>query len=261
MKIEIFLRTHDASNVHAGAERYCNFSKSTLALGCTRSLIRSLNQFRGTVQLIVSDDHSSDSFVNDLKESLTHCRFPYKLIHLDQSGNNYSCLKQFELCHDSTADLVYSVEDDYLHCESAISEMVENYLYFKSKLNNEVAMFPYDAVEEYEPPWLGPSVLVRGTRRHWKTGPNTTGTFMCSPEIVRKYWHHFYDLATYYVPWQDHKPGQTSKSEQETICQIWKNHVTRFNPIPSLALHMQFEQHRDPYINWQDWWDRYACSF
>lgn len=261
MKLSVFIRTHDTHNVHSGATRYCEFDKAKLALGCVRSIVRSLNNFSDQADITILDDHSSPDFVNNLKSILSHSHHPTNLIILDKVGNNYSCLRTWELCRDSRSNLIYSVEDDYLHHEFAIPEMVENYFYFKSKINNEIALFPYDAVEEYEPPWLGPSVLVRGTRRHWKTGPNTTGTFMCSPLVVKTHWEHFYNLATYYVPWQDQKPEVKSMSEQDTICKIWSDHVNRFNPIPSLALHMQFEQHRDPYINWQQWWDDYAKEF
>lgn len=261
MKLSVFLRTHDVSNVHSGAERYCNLKKYDLAIGCVRSIVRSLNNFNQAAELTILDDNSTSNFINKIKSILSYSRHPSYLVQLDKNGNNYSCLRTWEHCRDSDSELIYSVEDDYLHCESAITEMVENYTYFKSKLGNEVAIFPYDAVEEYEPPWLGPSMLVRGTHRHWKTGPNTTGTFMCNPEIVRKYWEHFYNLATYYVPWQDYKPEIKSMTEQDTICKIWQKYVTRFNPIPSLALHMQFEQHRDPYIDWQQWWNDYAKEF
>jgi len=32
----------------------------------------------------------------------------------------------------------------------------------------------------------------------------------------------------------------------------------RFNPIPSLALHMQFDAQWDPFIEWKQWWKDYA---
>jgi len=34
--------------------------------------------------------------------------------------------------------------------------------------------------------------------------------------------------------------------------------VIRVNPIPSLALHIQFEAQRDPHIQHLDWWNKYS---
>ena len=45
---------------------------------------------------------------------------------------------------------------------------------------------------------------------------------------------------------------------QDTFGEIWKNDVIRINPIPSLALHIQFEKQRDPHINHLDWWNKYS---
>ena len=46
--------------------------------------------------------------------------------------------------------------------------------------------------------------------------------------------------------------------EGNTIGEIWKNDVIRVNPIPSLALHIQFEKQRDPFINHMQWWNKYS---
>jgi hypothetical protein len=44
-------------------------------------------------------------------------------------------------------------------------------------------------------------------------------------------------------------------SEASTINKIWREKVLLFTPIPSLALHLQYEEHKDPYLNWAEWWD------
>ena len=53
----------------------------------------------------------------------------------------------------STADLVYSVEDDYLHCTEALQEMLLSYQYLKSHYNlqKELCLFPFDNPEDYVP--------------------------------------------------------------------------------------------------------------
>jgi predicted SAM-dependent methyltransferase len=46
--------------------------------------------------------------------------------------------------------------------------------------------------------------------------------------------------------------------EDETINQLFRTRgYYLFTPIPSLALHMQYDTEEDNQINWREWWDRY----
>jgi 2-polyprenyl-3-methyl-5-hydroxy-6-metoxy-1,4-benzoquinol methylase len=48
------------------------------------------------------------------------------------------------------------------------------------------------------------------------------------------------------------------KMEDNTINRLFQERgYYLFVPMPSLALHMQYETERDPYINWREWWDKY----
>lgn len=253
MNIEIILRTHNLSNVHKDRQRYFNISKTKLIQGCLTSLIRSANMLVGhDVSYVVLDDHSTDELIDSFDDIFALTSYPYQIINLDQRGHNYSGLKQFEYCKNSTADIVYSVEDDYLHCSSALVEMVEAYVLFKQKMQKEVCIYPFDMPDDYVPPWLEPCYVVHGTKRHWKTGTWTTQTMMCNPCVFNDYWAIFEELANGY------DPNTHLIHEGNTISKIWKNHVPRFSPIPSLALHMQFDTQVDPFIDWKMWWGKYS---
>jgi hypothetical protein len=257
MKLEIILRTHDQSNVHTDRQRYCGFDKKTLILGCLTSLIKSSNLvFNHEVNFKILDDHSSPEFIEQVHNVFNGCKWPYELYNLSQTGYNYSALKQFEYCRDSEADLVYSVEDDYLHCPSALAEMLESYELFKAKSGQEVVMYPFDMPDDYVPPHMQPCFVVHGSHRHWKTGIWTTNTFMLRPQVLIDHWPVFEKLATQYDP-DYSRPGEHIH-EGNTICNIWKDHALRFSPVQSLALHMQFDTQMDPYINWEQWWKDYT---
>lgn len=252
MKLEVIFRTHNKSNVHKDRQRYHGIDKTSLILGCLNSVVVSCNLVEGyDINFVVLDDHSTQDLFPRLEHVFSKSRYPYTLINLEQEGYNHSALKQFEYCRDSKADLIYSVEDDYLHCESAIPEMLENYSIFKRNLGKEVCIYPFDMPDDYEPRHMEPCYVVHGTKRHWKTGAWTTNTMMCSPQVFRDHWSLFEKLATQY------SPITYAVHEGNTICSIWRNHVPRFSPIPSLALHMQFDTQRDPYINWKEWWEKY----
>ena len=42
--------------------------------------------------------------------------------------------------------------------------------------------------------------------------------------------------------------------EGTTINHIWRNDAVLFTPIPSVALHMQYDKQKDPYLNWEELW-------
>lgn len=264
MKLEIILRTHDKTNVHKTSRsdievepRYCGFDKKTLALGCIASLIRSANEVKDCdVTFKVLDDHSTDEFLVELEELFDKSNWPHELIHLRENGFNHSSLKGFESARDSDADFVYLVEDDFLHTPSCIIELIANWTYFNQMSGQEIVLYPFDFPDDYRPP--SPAYIVYGTNRHWRTGLWTTYTLFLRPQVVKDNWQLFEDLAIKYDPTYS-IPMEENVSELSTIGKIWTERgALRFSPIPSLALHMQFEKQKDPYINWEQWWNDYA---
>lgn len=264
MKLEIILRTHDGNNIHGKEKRYIPVSKRELIIGCVSSLVNSANQLTNCfIHFIILDDHSTEELISSLKDIFSHSIHSWKLIHLDERGFNYSALKQFEYCKYSSADLVYSVEDDYLHSPSAIKEMIDAYRSLKKKYNlNEVCIFPYDTPQEYEFNLNEKYLITREKHRHWKSSTWTTQTFMTSPKVFQDHWKHFERLAKefkvvpkhlkYILNWDD------IVWEDTTIGNVWRDYVPVFHPIPSLALHIQFEKEKDPYIDHYEWWSKYT---
>jgi glycosyltransferase involved in cell wall biosynthesis len=257
--LDIIVRTCDRTNVHNDwRKRYCGFDKNVLLIGCIRSLIRSVLKTQGIdVSVTVLDDHSSTETVEHLQRLL--CHLPQaKFIPLEEFGYNYSAHQQWLMCRDSKADLVYSVEDDYLHVDTAIQEMVDSFEFFRQRIkNDDIVLYPFDKPTEYNPPTRR-DFIVHGSARHWRTGVYTTNTIMTKPKIFRVHWSKFETLALKYNG--DYlNPRVEHFDEANTIQPIWEQgHAIRFNPIPSLALHMQFDQEKDPWIDWMQWWDNFA---
>jgi glycosyltransferase involved in cell wall biosynthesis len=257
--LDIIIRTHDKSNV-SKFPRFISVSKRELIEGCITSLINSANQCKNKINIIVLDDHSSQEFLHNLHNILKTSRHSTKIISLEQGGANQSALSQFEYCKNSTADLVYSVEDDYLHSPSALYEMLSEYDYVSSKYNlpQPLCIFPWDQPEDYEPKHNTPELIMRGQYRHWKTGWATTYTMMTSPKVFQEHWKLFEKLATEYQEWDGIGNKNDTIHEGNTISYIWSNHIIRINPIPSLVLHMQSSLQEDPYIDWKYWWNTYT---
>ena len=257
--LEVFLRTCDIKNVHNDwRKRYCGIDKSELLLGCLTSLVNAIkNTNNVSISLVVLDDHSSKETTDKIKEIISLIPNS-KFIALEGFGYNNSNHQQWIMCRDSSADLVYSVEDDYLHCESSIQEMVDSFYFFCARLNHEnIVLYPFDHPSEYNPP-SRKDFIVHGSARHWRTGNFSTCVLMTTPQLFKAHWELFELLALKYNG--DYlNPRTEHYEESNTIFKIWDNgHAVRFNPIPSLALHMQFDLEKDPFIDWQKWWSDYT---
>ncbi|OBI59752.1 hypothetical protein A5706_01315 [Mycobacterium sp. E796] len=257
MLLDIHLQTHSETSVH-GAHRYVGAAKSEVMLRCTRSLVTSVNQADANIILRVFDDHSSPEAVTALRRILATCKHSVEFVALEDTGYNASCLASFSRARDDARELIYFVEDDYLHTPSAIPEMLEAQALFKEKLGGqEVALHPYDDPKNY---W---SVIfsqencrvVYGGKRHWRTNTHTTNTCWIEVGTLTRNWERFERLARYSsTPY-----GRAHHIfEASTINEIWREQVSLFTPIPSLALHLQYEEHKDPYLDWKKWWDSAA---
>ena len=257
--VEIVLRTCDRVNVHVDwRERYCNLPKPELVIGCVESLIVSVLNCEHKVNLVVMDDHSSEDTIEELICRLDKSKIDYQFIRLEDTGYNNSAHQQWLRCKNTSADLFYSVEDDYLHCPSAIQEMVDSYFFFEDRLKHDrIVLYPFDEPSEYNPP-SRKDFIVHGSARHWRTGVFTTNVIMAKPKLLNEYWDRFETLALKYNG--DYLNPRTEHYEEgNTIWPIWNDGpYVRFSPIPSLALHMQFDPQKDPFIDWKQWWNNYC---
>jgi glycosyltransferase involved in cell wall biosynthesis len=257
--LDIILRTCDITNVHNDwRKRYHGIGKNKLVIGCLQSLVNSIkNTSDIDISLTVLDDHSTHETVCEIEKILSSIKNT-RFVQLTERGYNNSAYQQWLLCKNSTSDLVYSVEDDYLHCPSAIQEMVDSFYLFCERLERkEVVIYPFDEPTEYNPP-KEKSFVVHGSHRHWRTGFYTTNVLMTRPSIFIEHWNLFETLALKYNG--DYlNPRVEHFDESNTIEKIWRSgRAIRFSPIPSLALHMQFDPQKDPYINWENWWNEYT---
>lgn len=254
MKLDIIVRTHSRGNIHTPdkwGERYASASKAEVLLRCVNSLIVSINQAEADIRVWVVDDNSDDDSLKILRAILEKCRYPTQLTSLppEKRGVQGSALAFFGAGREHGREVVYFVEDDYLHAPSAIAEMIAEYQQFKKNAGGrEVALYPCDYTDRYLPDGIELSYIVYGAKRHWRTIVHSTGTCMLSHKLLLEQWHHFEKLAKNF-------PLDPAITEENTINTLWREHAILFSPIPSLALHMQFEQHKDPFIDWKAWWE------
>lgn len=232
-----------------GQKRFLDIPKSELLLGCFRSLVASIVHAREktewSITLALVDDHSDEMVVTELQEIARVSGIEFSFHPLTgTTGNGASLAACYAYADASNATLFYFVEDDYLHSESSLIEMIEAYQYMRVRMGQDVVVHPYDSPDRYAEPY--PSFIFASRERYWRTVRHTTGTFMVSKEIFKKYRKYYEDFST------DSGRGII---EDGTINKIYEE-VPCVVPMPSLAVHMESGAHIPPFVPWKMWWER-----
>ena len=139
-------------------------------------------------------------------------------------SNLASLLQSFEIGKNQSDDLIFFIEDDYIHSETMLDEMISSYERIASQLKNDIIMCPADY------PYLymndeKTNILI-GSNRHWRTINKTLCTFMLSKNLLNKYWENFYKTCL-----DRHDPYE------KYINEIYEKEVC-ISPIKSLSLHL-----------------------
>ena len=139
-------------------------------------------------------------------------------------SNLASLLQSFEIGKNQSDDLIFFIEDDYIHSETMLDEMISSYERIASQVKKDIIMCPADY------PYLYMSdektnILI-GSNRHWRTINKTLCTFMLSKNLLNKYWENFYKTCL-----DRHDPFE------KYINEIYENEVC-ISPIKSLSLHL-----------------------
>ena len=134
-----------------------------------------------------------------------------------------SIYKSFLLTKECCNDLVYFVEDDYIHQNEAISEMLFTYERISSQTKKELVICPTDYPFLYNK--VEDTHIYLGNKRHWRTTEETLLTFMISKELIEKYWKSFENMC------------QFENSPFEKPLHKMYEHELCLSPIPSLTMH------------------------
>jgi len=251
MQLDIILQTCTKKTNQDG-QRYCGASKPEITRRCCISLAKSIKACDIPdldIKLTVLDDHSDLADLENLNKIFGTLK-NYKLIQLETYGIMKSILACYKYGYDNGKELVYFAQDDYLFELSAIKEMVEAYYYFRYMLGGiEVGIYPFnDPYRYYIPSNIELTRVVHGPGRHWRLNYMTASCFMINHLVLKQHWDLFDAMG--------HCKPHDKTMEDRTINQLWqKRGLMLFTPIPSLALHMQFETEKDPYIDWEKMWN------
>ncbi|MDA9663934.1 glycosyltransferase family 2 protein [Candidatus Pelagibacter sp.] len=238
--------------------------KIEYSLRALKSLIRSIN-FSKTkypnikFKTIIVDDKSKEENLDKFNKLINGSGLDISITPLnhgkykdtikqqknDQTFSNLaSLLQSFELGKEYGEDLVFFVEDDYLHFEPMMEEMIASYERIASQVNKDIFMCPVDY------PYLymnneKTNILI-GNKRHWRTINQTLCTFMTTKSLLDKYWDNFYNTC---LDRNDPFEKHLNEIYIKEFC---------ISPLKSLSLHLtnvNSSYGLSPFINYKKLWD------
>ena len=227
-----------------------------------KSLIKSINFCQNKnpkikIKTFIIDDNSKDENLDRIKELIKGKNIElvplnhddYKELIKEQKSketfsNLASLMKSFKIGQDQSEDLIFFVEDDYLHFEPMLEEMVASYERIASQLNKDIFICPSDY------PYLymnneKTNVLI-GNKRHWRTVNKTLCTFMTSKYLLNKYWENFEKTCL-----------DRNEPFEKYINEIYEKEIC-LSPLKSLSLHMtniNSSYGLAPFIDYKKLWD------
>ena len=262
--ILILFRTN--SNVEIwdqNKKRLFELPKIEYTLRSLNSILKSINFSKEkypniNIQLTIIDDKTNETNLGKIKKLITnnvdvnivevnHNKYK-EIINKQKNDETFSNLASllcsFEIAKKNADDLVFFVEDDYLHFEAMMEEMIASYERISSQLNKDIFMCPADY------PYLymnnhKTNILI-GNKRHWRTVNETLCTFLTSKELLEKYWDNFYKTCL-----NRHDPFE------KYINEIYNSEIC-ISPLKSLSVHftnINSSYGLSPFIDYKKLWE------
>ena len=267
--LDIIVRTCASVNMLTqNKTRLFEEQKIEYTLRTIRSLLHSANfdpQLKKLkINFKVIDHNSTEENLKKIDNVFKKFNKDYKIINLDiskfedqidktnQRGENITSNQMSNMAniHQSlieakkSEDLIYFVEDDYLHKRNSIKEMIFTYERISSQINSEIIICPADYPYLYAKTEATLNFL--GHRCHWRKVGETLCTFLTSKQIIEKYWDKYVSMCQ-----REHAPFEKPMHEiyEKELC---------ISPIPSLAIHFTNINSifgLSPNMDWKKIWD------
>ena len=245
----IFRSCTDVNMLTQNKERLFGENKSEYTFRSLNSIIVSLNQAKINspevkFEIVVIDYNSKKRDLDQIYKQLIKSNIKNSVISLDineftnkinkinaknenvtknQISNMCNIKKSLQIAKDQCDDLIYFVEDDYLHKQDALNEMILAYERISSQINKELILCPADYPFLYTK--IEPTNIFLGSNKHWRRIDETLCTFFTSKIMLKKHWDKFVSMCQF-----EHYPFE------QPLHDIYKLEYC-LSPIPSLAIH------------------------
>ena len=224
-------------------KRLFDCEKNEYTFRTLKSLIRSTQLAKNKMnevnfEIIVTDTNSSQDDILKIKDLLTSSgiKNEFRSINLKDYENKvkpgYSKAKFSNMANfynslliakNENADIIYFVEDDYVHSPNTISEMIFSYEKFYTIFNKDTILLPSDYPYLYAKD--DNTKIYLGEKHHWRLVYESLVTFMTSKNLIEK---NFKNLEKMGIEWID--------PWEKPLHEIYKKNPC-LSPLPSLAFH------------------------
>ncbi len=269
--LDIIIRTCSSVNMLTqNKDRIFQKEKIDYTLRSINSILRSIKYAKKYMnellfKIYVIDHNSSQENLEKIKNIIQKSSVQFKIYNLNlkdfeekikkinqknekvtsnQISNMSNIYKSLQVSKENSSDLIYFVEDDYVHEESAISEMITTYERMASLTTKELIVCPADYPYLYTR--AESTQVYLGEKYHWRKIDETLCTFLTSKKIVEKHWKKLISMCEF-----EHYPFETPlhKIYEEELC---------ISPIPSLAIHCTNINSifgLSPNVDWKKLWE------
>ena len=245
--LDIIIRTCASVNMLTqNKKRLFEKEKIEYTLRTIKSLLISTSDHQLTnlkINFRVIDHNSTNQNLKEIDNVFKKFSKKYTLINLDvskfqdkiekvnQKGekvtsnqiSNMANVHQSLLESKKCEDLIYFVEDDYIHKLDAIEEMIFAYERISTQLGKELIMCPADYPYLYNK--LQDSKILLGNKYHWRSIDESLCTFLTSKKIIKKHFKKFISACEI-----EHYPFE------KPFHNIYKKEIC-ISPLPAIAVH------------------------
>ena len=242
--VKIILRTCTSELImDQNKRRLFDCEKNEYTFRTLKSLIRSIKKAKENLNnikfdIVITDTNSPQDDILKIKNLLDRSEINNKFISIDlkkfenkikpgYSKAKFSNMANFYnsllIAKNEDADIIYFVEDDYIHAPNAITEMIFSYEKFSTIFNNDLILLPSDYPYLYAKD--DPTKVYLGEKNHWRLVFESLVTFMTSKDLIEM---NFKKLEKMGIEWID--------PWEKPLHEIYKKNPC-LSPLPSLAYH------------------------
>ena len=269
--LDIILRTcASVDMLSQSKKRIFKSSKDQYSLRSLVSIINSINNnkkiFKNIKLKLTIIDHNSEKKIIEKFKKLLKKQFfeseikrlnisfyKKKIKKINQQGKKVTDNQISNMCNINQSlnlgkncdDLIYFVEDDYIHKVDAIEEMIFAYERISSQTGKELILCPADYPYLYTK--LQNSKILLGNKYHWRSIEESLCTFLTSKKILNKHFKKFTSACE-----TEHYPFEKPFHE------IYKKELC-ISPMPAIAVHytnINSIYGLSPFIDYEKLWSK-----
>jgi hypothetical protein len=238
--------------------RYCGPDRTLLSKKSLRSFFYAV---KGAAELhpktlhtvmLLTDNISENlkAWVDNLKSDITNIK-----IFINHQ-KNLGIADSIETCYNWLSqegkDFVYQVQDDYIFRPYSIIDMTNTWYRIYNETKTKAIISPYNDPNNWNSVYRNrptPRTIFFGDNGYYIQLYDLSCSFLWVKNEFVNHW----DL---YKKFFELTKMKSNKLESESLNKmlVYRG-ILAVCPIRSLALHMQTETEKDPYIDWKTWWE------